>query len=501
MKSLNKIIFDYFDSNLSNILFIFIISFHLLCINFYPVNDEFIFPIGATLIDTFNKNNIEYFFDFNANTLGFSIFTNLLSKITSIDYYLSGKLLSILGIILLITGTINLINFLGIQIKKDFFFLILLFNPLIFNFSFRATPDFFSMALALFSISILLKKTNIIVAFLGVLFFSSAIIVKPFNGILSLLLLYDFNLKKILIKNNIRILFLLFCIYLISILYFSANKLLFNFYLIPQNFNLSEKFLVINYLVKFISYIGILNLFLMPLYLSFLINDIKKNKFKYLILVSLSIIISNFLFKTGELDFGFITKYLNENFFLLILSTSFIIYLNLIYLVNKKKLFKNDFFQVFFISVFIFFGLLSNFHAAQRYILILIPISTIFFYLFISNKYDIIITIVLYVFMNIPIFMNYYYTQQNIGQVISFLEENKLYSETHPGYLGQHALNYFITGYGENSLILNKGILFDNNKKFTITDQAPKFKENIIFISDTKNFLNKDKNLYVINND
>ena len=103
MKSLNKIIFDYFDSNLSNILFIFIISFHLLCINFYPVNDEFIFPIGATLIDTFNKNNIEYFFDFNANTLGFSIFTNLLSKITSIDYYLSGKLLSILGIILLIT--------------------------------------------------------------------------------------------------------------------------------------------------------------------------------------------------------------------------------------------------------------------------------------------------------------------------------------------------------------------------------------------------------------
>ena len=38
-----------------------ILLFHLFCINFYPVNDEFIFPVGAKLIESLNINVINNF--------------------------------------------------------------------------------------------------------------------------------------------------------------------------------------------------------------------------------------------------------------------------------------------------------------------------------------------------------------------------------------------------------------------------------------------------------
>ena len=48
------------------------ILIHLLTINFQPVNDEYIFFKGADFILTFEKNNYKIFFEYNANTLGFS---------------------------------------------------------------------------------------------------------------------------------------------------------------------------------------------------------------------------------------------------------------------------------------------------------------------------------------------------------------------------------------------------------------------------------------------
>ena len=40
------------DKNEKNkiLIFFIIFLFHLFCLNFYPVNDEFIFPIGSKLV-------------------------------------------------------------------------------------------------------------------------------------------------------------------------------------------------------------------------------------------------------------------------------------------------------------------------------------------------------------------------------------------------------------------------------------------------------------------
>ena len=69
---------NYFSK--SNQLILLTTIFHLFFIGFYPVNDEFIFPVGAKLLETYDVNQIKFYFDFNANTLGFPIIIFFLSK-------------------------------------------------------------------------------------------------------------------------------------------------------------------------------------------------------------------------------------------------------------------------------------------------------------------------------------------------------------------------------------------------------------------------------------
>ena len=144
---------NYFSK--SNQLILLTTVFHLFFIGFYPVNDEFIFPVGAKLLETYDVNQIKFYFDFNANTLGFPIIIFLLSKALSINYYLTAKLLSLIGIILICIGSNSFLKLINLKNYKNkhILFLLILLNPLVFIFSFRGTPDFFSASLAFFSIT------------------------------------------------------------------------------------------------------------------------------------------------------------------------------------------------------------------------------------------------------------------------------------------------------------------------------------------------------------
>ncbi len=202
------------DEKKSIYILIFILIFHLLFLNLYPVNDEFIFPVGAKLIENFDVDEISLFFNYNANTLGFSLLIFFFSKFLPFDYYIIGKLLSCSGILLIYLAIFNLLKILKLNKIKDKHILILLifFNPLIFIFSFRATPDFFASALSFFSIVYFLINKELIFKFFFIILFSVAVIVKPFNAILIILIFIDFNFKSFFCKKKLEYIFMVFIV-------------------------------------------------------------------------------------------------------------------------------------------------------------------------------------------------------------------------------------------------------------------------------------------------
>ena len=109
-----------------------------------------------------------------------------------------------------------------------------------------------------------------------------------------------------------------------------------------------------------------------------------------------------------------------------------------------------------------------------------------------------ILTIIIYLTMNIPLFLNHYYTSKNIENVLVYLQQNNIIKDTHPGAAGQHALNYFIDFEKDTKNFMNENILFSEKKKYFITDKEPLNKDDIIFISKSNNIFKKNKNLYLL---
>ena len=125
-------------------IFVFIyILFHIFFINLDPINDEYIFYSGADFIGTQNIEIINIFFEYNANTLGFSYLIFIFSTIFNTDnFYLIGKIISLSSYIFLYFGILYFIQI--FEIKKKFEILIIIFLcPIVFTYGFRAT-DLFS---------------------------------------------------------------------------------------------------------------------------------------------------------------------------------------------------------------------------------------------------------------------------------------------------------------------------------------------------------------------
>jgi hypothetical protein len=499
--NLNSTISNNKIKSLIILLIIFLI--HIFCINFYPINDEFIFPVGAKLLEGKNIEIIGTFFKYNANTLGFSTVIFFFSKFIPLNYYLIGKLLSSSGIILIYIGINNLIKISKTNLNEKDYLLILLIllNPIIFIFSFRATPDFFSATLALFSVTFLILNKNFFFKCFFLILFSCAVIIKPINAIIILLIFYNFDLKKNFYKNNINLFLWASASMIIPVIFFIYNFYLFDFFLIPNNFKLLKNFHILLFLMKFISYLGFFNLFILPLYFDYLFKNTKINYFKLLSYIVFSTLLSSFFIDDiGEINFGFLQAYFNYNFFSFILLMSFCIFLDFVYFSLKRKDFdrKLFIFSIFFTIIFIF--ILSIFHPSQRYLLIMLPLLLLTIFNIQKNKFFFILTISLYILMNTILFVNHYSTSNNIKNVVVYLKKNKMIQDTYPGFIGQHALNYFIDFNKDMRISMDKDVLFDKNKKYYVSDLEPNDKKNIIFFSKSKNFFKKNKNLYILKN-
>ena len=484
------------EKNIIFILFFFIVLFHLTCIKFYPVNDEFVFPIGAILIEKFNIKDLDVFFNYNANTLGFSFLIYFLSNLTNIDYFLIAKLISLSGLLFLIVGFFNFLNVIKFKGINIYLFLILFLNPLIFNFSLRGTPDFFGSAISFFAISIFINHNKIFIKYISIILFGIGVIIKPTNAIL--LILNFLNTEKFFLKNSIQIdiiknfILLLF----IPIIYFLLNYYFFGFFVVPNNFSYLGDFKTKKYVINFITYIGFLGLMTSPLYLKYHEDLYTKKIFKILIYIFISILFSLFFMeRSGELNFGFLTKILGEKIYFFIISFSFILLFDLIFF-HKKKFDNNE--KIIFVLLLLYIIILSKFHSSQRYLLTILPIYLFIIYKNYFNKILAILTIVLYSFLNLILFLNYYKTQNHVKNLVNFLMENKIIYKTHPGYLGQHALNFFFQFEEESENFIGNKNIFDKEKKFYVSKKKPEINEKIIFVSKSKNIFLEVEKIYII---
>ena len=490
------------DTKKKNIILIFffiIFLFHILCVNFYPINDEFIFPVGSKLIEKYSIEDLNLFFNYNANTLGFSFVIFILSKITNLDYDLIAKLLSTSGLILILIGVFNILDVIKFKIRNDdlvYLILIIFLNPLIFNFSLRGTPDFFGSAISFFAISIFLSKKKAYLRYLAIIIFGVGVIIKTTNAIL--ILLNYLNIKKISIKNLIHYSYLknFLLLLFLPIVYFLINFNYFGFFIVPTNFSYLGDYTFSKYLINFISYIGFLGLMTCPLYLIYLKNlNIKKIK-KVLVYTFISILIALFFMKkSGELNFGPLSNYFGDKVFFFVITMSFFLLIDLI--ISKKDKINNN--QKIILFLFLLFIIvLSKYHTSQRYLLTILPLYLILFYKIFFNKFLYFATIILYVSLNILLFSNHYQTQLHVKNLINFLKKEKIIFDTQPGYLGQHALNFFVQlDKNSNNYLGNKDKI-NENKKYYVSQKKPKINQKIIFVSKSKNILLNTEEIYII---
>lgn len=488
----NKLIFKNFFSYFFVIIFSFFI--HFVSLNFQPVNDEFIFFKGADFIITFEKKIINIFFEYNANTLGFSY---LISGIKLILPFLEtsqiSKILSFSSLIFFGVATKNLYLIFKPKIKFNFFLIIVLLNPLVWSYAFRGIPDPFSASLSLFTITQIILSKNNKLNFLYISLFSLAVIIKPFNSILLLLIFYFDFLKK---KKLTQSVYLILVFLLINYIYFNLNYYNFGFFITPPQF--SKVFIPSfeNYLVTFLSYIGFIIFFSYPFFIKF-INIIFQKKLKFNFIFYFSAIFLSYLislkinFNLSEMNFGFISNFINIKLFEILILFNNILFL--IYFFNNLK---NKKILIILSILLIFISIMSFTHSAQRYLMVLVPLIYIFFFRIHLNKNYYFIVLVTYIIINIIIFANLFNNHKTISNTVNYLKQNNLINNTHPGYIGQHALNNF-TKFYQNNKKKEKEEIF-GNKKYIVKDYIQS--DEVFLFKTTSKFLFIKKTLFVIKN-
>ena len=490
------------NKNFYLVFLVLSILLHLLTINFQPVNDEYIFFKGADFILTFEKNYSQIFFEYNANTLGFSYLIAIIKFFFPfLETSQISKLLSVTSIFFYAEVARMLYIYFKPKVNFKILLLVIILNPLIWNYAFRGIPNPFSSGLCLYAVCKIIFLKNINFRLFYLILFSFGVIIKPFNAILLLILFYVFYFEKN-IKLKELVIFILTFSLIISI-YFVLNYIKYDFYLMPKSYSALFKPNLNNFIVSFFTYIGFLFFASYPFFIKIIYDFCLRNKIYNLIYYSLIFVVSLYISKKfdiflTEMNFGFLSQYLKKDIYeLIIIINNFFFFTCIIHIFSNrqsnKNLKKN---YLFLILILLFMFIMSFTHSAQRYILVLIPI---FYIIFLSLKNMLLmqlISIISYIILNVIIFLNFYNNHVSITNIVNYLNDKNLIKETNPGYIGQHALNNFTSFYDENGMI-EKSEIFEN-KKYIIKD----FKNiNDKSIYETKvNTFGIKKNLFILEN-
>lgn len=482
--------------------FIYLLAFlfHIIFINYYSVNSDYMFAVGSDLISTKNLEIIKLFFDFNANTLGFSIIIYLLNISIGIEYHKIIKIISAISYILIFFGNFYLFKKFKFKINFFLFGLLILLNPLIWNYGFRSNPDLFSFSLSYFIIAILLNYNfYFLIQFVFLIFLSIAIIIKPINGILILLLIYEGyktrQFKKFFINCSIVLFFIFF--------YFIYNRILFGFYLIPPQYS-GMGFNFNKFFNNFIYYSGLIfflyGLFMIRIILEFTKElRLKKLIVLLLFLISIFLIIFNFSYLNthSEITLGFFNNFIPYEIFHFLICSSAILNWFYIFIIYFKILKKSNYlsnYKFFVYLILVYLTIISFFGpGAQRYLIVLLP----FYYFIILNneqsKKIIYLYFVIFFFTNVILFGNFYNNNNINKKVIDHLNNEKIILQTNPGPLGSHVLDKFINFYDKENNLADQNTIFKDSKYIILSNASDYDYEKIlkVFESNYFGFLSK----------
>ena len=403
--------------------------------NLHPINYEYAFVDAAKYFQTYDKNILKDYSKIQSNTLGLSFLIYFLSKVFFFEnLFIIGKFISASSYFILYFAFRNFNKF--FNYKYYIFLLIVLFlNPLVWIYSSRISADIFPASVIVLSVSFLLsnvisKKRLLLSACL----FLIGIILKPNLLILiSLPILIIFFKNKNFKKNIFYIsIFALINILGLTSYYFYSIKS-FGFFITTIN-SLNSFSGLVFVLNNFITYLGIMCIFLMP----FMLNNFKE-KFN----LRNSIFIISFFLVThfsvpdktsfGEIGLGPFDFFSHKTLKALYLSLSILFIINLIDIFKKIEKRKKKNYLIIIFSILLYIFILSFFRPAQRYLIpAMLLIYVLIFHYIVSIKI-IILTIFLFVLLN------FYSTINNINRsivskkIILYLLDNNLLYTTSPG--------------------------------------------------------------------
>lgn len=483
---------------------ILIFFFHLFCINFHSVNHEYLSYDFLIYLDTNQVNVFDYlkktnnsyylenYFSQQANTFGFTLLIYFFSKIFFLDYLITAKLLSAFGLVLLYLGIKNLFIVNNFKKINYIYILIIILNPIIWIFSFRAYGDIISSGIAFYAFSSLLLQKKFHKFFFLILGIS--IIIKPICGIYVI----AYNIYKFINKNKIKYIFYdNLVIFILPIIFFSINYKVFNFFLFPESGAVEQhKILTIKFfLIQLIFYFGTFFLILFPLWhLKFL----KVFQARDLIIIIIFLFIIYHLskdsllliFNNSELNLGPLSNYIKDEYLIILLfflSTFFFLLIKSLY-----KSLKNNLNKTILFSIIIYLVILSFLKPVQKYLIPIIPLMYFLVYDFIKdNKTNYIYfysSLILFFIVNFYLLSNQYVSGKISYDVYKFLKKKDLYHLTNTSLIDPHT-SFLLDGksklkkyYTENN---EYELVYDLNKKKCIYIFETKFvylKKNLCLI-------------------
>lgn len=421
---------------------------HLALLKLMGVNLEFAFVDAARYFQTSNPALIDQFFYYEANTLGLPYLAYLAAQIfPNVETLILIRIINMIGLILLFLGAINICRFLEVKHYAQIMAL-LIFNPLVWAYSGRATSDFLPVALGVYSISLALgNRHNFCMALLSGLLLGFSCVLKYHT--LSLLF---FLFALLTYKHPFKVVFNKMLVIIavsgsVLTLYLILVKANFGFWFAPQKFKEIHGVTFSNVLGNFVLYTGFLGVLVLPtFFLSKVIYVNIKTHWRFIIPTLLFVIFFGIYFfsDNGELNFGPLDRYLDEKFRVIILSTLFL--LPILLMTGHQEIHCR---RGLGISLLIVILLFSCTRPAQRYLLFIIP-----FFIFlvptniIKSKIIILSAIFSFVLVNSIIELNRFSTGVAAEKMVRMLQIKKILERTDPGAIEAHVGNKFFNTKG-----------------------------------------------------
>ncbi|MBU1077444.1 MAG: glycosyltransferase family 39 protein [Spirochaetes bacterium] len=438
---------------------------HIVYMNTPLINYEWSFlEVVRSLTDPSYSAGFVKYWQVQANPIGYSIITAFFVKIFNMDVsYWVMRLPSLTGLILIILSGFIIYKELQFDKKTGGFFYwtaLIIFSPMIWIFSGRATADVFPVGLLCLSFAMCLEgKRSVFYYLISSLCLGLAIIVKYNSGlfVFGLLYLVFVNNKEKINKALIFKIFLLASLSSIIVagyLYYSYsvhNVLIMPAVYAQRVFKTTRGLFYTNF-VNYISFIGLL---LGPIGLGVVINILlkinKKGKIIYLSAIGIFVLLSliSFSRSAGEMNYGSFDFLLPRTVLLMINLMGAVIFISLFFHLIYHAVKERSKISIFFLfSVVPYLIMISFSRPAQRYLLYLLPFLIFYTIFFIKTdkkilKWLVVLTLIPFIIAS-GVSTHYQISKARAAEnMVEWIQKKDLMNDVYPDYLYIHGGHHF----------------------------------------------------------